>query len=91
MDRDEQKDLKILAKAFFDNLEYDPNCEYGSIGVDCKRPFGNSDVEDDILEMVGCEPEDIECGDKVWSKAQRQYAESLYCEKLVPYLKPKFT
>jgi len=44
MKRNLQSDLKLLADAFYDNLCYDDSCEYGSIGVDCKRPFGNSFV-----------------------------------------------
>lgn len=35
--------------------EYDGSCEYGSIGLDCKRPFGNSSVEYDIAEIIGDE------------------------------------
>jgi hypothetical protein len=45
-------DMHKLAVAFFANLGRD-NCEYGAIGVNCKRPFGNSDVEGDILEIIG--------------------------------------
>jgi hypothetical protein len=29
------------------------DCEYGAPAVDCKRPYGNSDVEDDICEILG--------------------------------------
>lgn len=82
MSRDKQADLKILAQAFFDNLIYDPGCEYGSVGTHCKRPFGNSYVEGDILEMLGIEQDDGE-----WSTAQHEYARDLYCDDLVPYLK----
>lgn len=42
------KDMLKLEKAFFANLQRD-DCEYGGIGINCKRPFGNSDVEGDIL------------------------------------------
>ena len=86
MNRNEYEDLLIIEQAFFDNLAYDPGCEYGSVGVDCKRPFGNSDVEADILEMLSCEPED----EDEYSTAQREYAASLYKEKLVPHLKSRY-
>lgn len=88
--RDEQADLSKMADAFFQNLEYDPHCEYGSIGVDCKRPFGNSDVEGDILEMIGWKAEGDDGDGPCWSSSQRQYAAVLYKEKLIPYLRIKW-
>ena len=90
MDRDTNADLAKLADAFFRNLEYDPDCEYGSIGVNCKRPFGNSDVEGDILEIIGAVMEGNDGEDDCWSRHQRQYAASLYQEQLVPYLQAEW-
>jgi hypothetical protein len=86
MKRDTKEDLKNLAQAFFDNLEFDDTCESGSIGVDCKRPFGNSNVAVDILEIIGWEPEDK--GD--YSEDQRDYAWDLYRHQLTPYLKKEW-
>lgn len=85
--RNEQNDLHLLADAFFLNLEYSDWCEYGSVGVDCKRPFGDSDVEADILEIVGWNPLGQKDGEGFYSDEQRDYARDLYCEKLVPYLR----
>jgi hypothetical protein len=79
------KDMEKLATAFFDNLQLDNN-EYGGIGVDCKRPFGNSDVEGDILEIIGARPEGEE---RSWSENQRAYAAALY-RCLIPHLKRKY-
>lgn len=28
------------------------DCEYGAAEIDGKRPYGNSDVEDDVLELL---------------------------------------
>lgn len=28
------------------------DCEFGAPQIDCKRPYGNSDVEDDIAEII---------------------------------------
>jgi len=84
--RDEQKDLKRLADAFFDELCM-LDIEYGGIGLDPKRPFGNSDVERDILELLDCEPEGDDGEAECYSSKQRAYAESLYREKLIPYLR----
>lgn len=75
-ERDLQADLAIVADAFFDNLQID-NCEYGGIGVDSKRPFGNSDVEGDILEMLDVQMEGNDGHDDCWSSDQREYARDL--------------
>lgn len=90
MERNEQEDLKKLAKAFYENLEYSDGCEYGSVGTDCKRPFGNSDVEGDILELIEWEPEGDDGEDECYSSKQRDYARKLYTEKLAPYLKEQY-
>lgn len=80
------EDLAKLADAFFDNLIID-NCEYGGIGLDSKRPFGNSDVEADILELLDREPEGDDGHDKCWASHQREYASDLYHTHLIPYLR----
>lgn len=83
MKRSQSEDLQLLAQAFFDNLVMD-NCEFGGIGVDSKRPFGNSFVEGDILEIIEWDPEDEDDG---YSEKQLEYARDLYLGKLIPYLK----
>lgn len=85
--RDERADLKILAGAFFKELIWDDGCEYGNPGLDCKRPFGNSDVEGDILELLDAEQEGDDGDGPCWSSHQRRYAADLYRRKLIPYLK----
>ncbi len=40
--------LKLLRKMYVD---WD-DCEYGSPTINCKRPYGNSDVEGDIAEII---------------------------------------
>lgn len=84
--RDKEADLSKLADAFFDNLIFDNGCEYGSIGTDPKRPFGNSDVEGDVVEIIGAKPEGDDGEDECWSRAQREYASALYSDELIPYL-----
>ena len=90
MDRNEIEDLMILTNAFFENLQID-SCEYGGIGLDSKRPFGNSSVTLDIMEMIGVEPEFNcrNCGAE-YSEEQRDYADQLYHEKLIPFLKKQW-
>lgn len=43
--------LKLLQRMWI-SWEY---CEYGAPAVDCKRPYGNGDVEGDIAEILGWE------------------------------------
>ncbi len=45
------KHFETLADAFFENLEYS-NIEFGGLGLNAKRPFGNSSVEPDLAEIV---------------------------------------
>lgn len=86
----QEEDLAKLADAFFENLIYDPYCEYGAIGVDCKRPFGNSDVEGDILEIIEAKPEGDDGGGLCWASHQREYAASLYKTHFIPYLRKRW-
>lgn len=75
-DRDKEADLWKLADAFFANLEREQRCEYGGWGLDDKRPFGNSDVHGDILEIIGYGP----VVDDYVSENQEDYAAELYDE-----------
>jgi hypothetical protein len=83
--------MEILEKAFFDNLMRD-NCEYGGIGLDDKRPFGNGGVSTDILEMLNIPIECPHCGrgtDDGYSEEQEKYADALY-DNLIPWLQNKY-
>ena len=86
--RDRDADMLKLELAFFDNLERD-NCEYGAIGVDCKRPFGNSDVEGDILEIIEWEAEGDDGDSECYASWQREYASELY-DGLIEWLQAKY-
>jgi hypothetical protein len=86
-------DMEKLATAFFDHLQIDSN-EYGAVGVDGKRPFGNSDVEHDILKILGYNVEGRDESDPNgkpcrWSDGQREYAAALY-RNLPSYLRRKY-
>ena len=41
--------LKLLRRAY---VSWD-DCEFGAPAIDCKRPYGNSDVIGDIAEILG--------------------------------------
>lgn len=40
--------IKLLRKAYVGWED----CEYGAPSIDCKRPYGNSDVPDDIRDIL---------------------------------------
>ncbi len=86
-------DMEKLEKAFFKNLQRD-NCEYGGIGIDSKRPFGNSDVECDILEDIleenmTCDKCGHDTSEDGWSQGRREYAAALY-DNLIDWLQKKY-
>lgn len=90
MKRDKQKDLKTLADAFYRKLYFEDRCEYGAPGLDYKRPFGNGDVEFDILIILGCEKEGDDGDGPCFSSEQIEYVRKLYVKELVPYLKEQW-
>jgi hypothetical protein len=77
MERNFNKDLSKLADAYFKHLQIG-DCEYGGWGLDDKRPFGNSFVEGDILEIIGAKLEGDDEYGKCWSSEQIEYANDLY-------------
>ncbi len=52
------------------------DCEFGAPAIDCKRPYGNSSVENDIAEILGW-PVDDEDGP---TRAQRERAAVIHAE-----------
>ena len=66
--------IKLLQKAYF-GWE---NCEFGAPAIDCKRPYGNSDVLGDIAEILGWKLEEDDYGYKELSEDQRDKAEQLH-------------
>lgn len=93
--RNMNEDLQKLANAFFENLTI-VRIEYGGIGLNPKRPFGNSNVEEDILEIIECEMEsnstieNKEDWGPCYSGEQIDYARNLYHNMLIPYLQSKY-
>ena len=45
--------LTLLKHACVSNI----SCEFGAPGIDCKRPFGNSDVIGDMIDIMGIDAE----------------------------------
>ena len=88
--RNVTKDLQKLAGAFYENMNFFDGIENGYIGVDCKRPFGDSNYECDILEIIGWDGEQDDGYRISYTQEQLDYARELYREKLVPYLKEEW-
>jgi len=82
------KDMKLLANAYFDNLDRG-NCEYGGWGLNNKRPFGSSFVERDIAKILGWDEDEFidDNGDMIPEK--EAYLHKLY-DDLGPYLQIKW-
>lgn len=84
-DKQKQQHLATLADAFFEQLVM-LECEYGAPGLDPKRPFGNSDVERDILVLLDIDPEGDDGDAECFSSRQREYAADLFKVQLIPFL-----
>ncbi len=65
--------LKLLGRAYVGWED----CEYGAPAINCKRPYGNSAVEDDIAEILGWEIADADDG---LTDEQRERAAAIHHE-----------
>jgi len=68
--------LKLLHQF---NIHWE-DCEYGAPSVDCKRPYGNSSVEEDIAEIIGLEMLEDDDGEKHFPKGGRDVCRKLHKE-----------
>lgn len=91
-----EKQLKLLAQTYLENVRFDMDDSYygviGYVGLDRKRPFGNQDVANDILTLIGSTKQGREmCDDDepCWSSGQIDYANMLMAA-LPQYLQIKF-
>lgn len=87
--RNKSKDLKKLADAFYKNLEITP-WEYGGIGLDPKRPFGNSDVPEDMLKIIEWKKEGRDDEGPCYTDYQIEYVDNLYKKDLIPFLRRRW-
>lgn len=55
-------------------------CEYGAPEINPKRPYGNSDVEGDVAEILGWIPEDDDDGYPILSEKQQEAAWKIHRE-----------
>jgi hypothetical protein len=75
-----KKHMDILLDSFYENIN-DSDGECSGIGLDGKRPFGNSSIAYDIAEIIG-----IEIDEEGWSKNTKEYCYWLY-DHLWAYIK----
>lgn len=71
------RDHLILAQGMFMDWCGD---EYGAPSVDPKRPYGNSDVEEDICELLGWPEEPRHPDYEPYTDEQRSKARALHLE-----------
>ena len=88
---EKERHLELLAAAFWENLTFSEGSCYGYVGLEDKRPFGNSNVEDSICDIIGLVPNTDEFGLIDYTTEQLKYAGKLYREDLIPYLKAKYS
>lgn len=69
--------LKLLRRLYMHHAE---DYEYGGPSTDQKRPYGNSDVEGDIAEILGWELITDRYGEKTMTEEQGKRANQLHKE-----------
>lgn len=70
-----EEHIKLLRNAY---VGWD-DCEYGAPQINPKRPYGNSDVEEDVAELLGIKAEGHEWGEKLSTK-QSRYCRAIHEE-----------
>lgn len=86
-DKTWEDDMTSLESLFFDHLKL---WDGGYIGLEAKKPFGNSFIEGDILEAIDATPEGDDQGyEDCWSDEQIAYARELYHD-LADWLRNKY-
>ena len=71
--------LKLLKRSYW---EYNGMCE-GSIGMDVKRPYGNSDPLDDICEELNIKKVEDTYGNEIYLKEHFEKAQKIHEEMLL--------
>lgn len=60
--------LKLAKQLYW---EWESDAYSGYPAVNCKRPYGNSDVYDDVAEIIGLEKVEGDEGEMHWPKGTR--------------------
>ncbi len=79
--RDREKDMRVLARLFFEHLQNDGQGKFSSWGRNAARPGSVFDISRNLLLELGVIPEDTH-----YSDTQLAYARELFRD-IVPWLK----
>jgi len=71
-----EEHIKLLRNAC---VRWD-DCEFGAPAIDCKRPYGNTAVYEDIAEILDIKPVTIDCGFKIFSEDQKEWMRKIHHE-----------
>jgi hypothetical protein len=72
-----QYHLDLLKETYID---WD-DCEYGAPAIDCKRPYGNSDVEDDIADIIKMPKKDNwDKNEEMWNDEAQEKLQDIHKE-----------
>jgi len=63
------------------NIDYVSGCEWGWLGLDCKRPFGNGDMTGDMAKIMGIEQIETDEGPQ-WPKGTHEKMVKIFEEEL---------
>jgi hypothetical protein len=75
--------LKLLKEA---NVDYNDNCEFGAPEIDPKRPYGNSDVLEDIhMILTGKEVRYGDLSKKLQEKYHKLHKETTTALQIILY------
>lgn len=57
------------------------DCEYGAPSINCKRPYGNSDVEDDIAEIIKMpKKNNYDTNEEMWNDEAQEKLQDIHKE-----------
>lgn len=71
--------VKLLRQS---NVRYSGNCEWGYVGLDCKRPFGNGDLVGDMARIIGIESVQTDDGEEHWPPGTRDKMVRMFKDEL---------
>ena len=74
-----EEHLKLLRNV---HIGWD-KCEFGAPAIDCKKPYGNSDVYEDMAKILGIKGFEDSDGEISFSKEQVHCMDTLHRESMI--------
>lgn len=75
LSRNRDEDLRIIATALLESASHSDMSNYF---IDLKRPLGNSQIDIDVLELLGIEPSMQTREGAFYTPTEKEYAWSLF-------------